>query len=449
MLASVMAGISSTGMASMDSDGANAAPRPESYASYSLYIQALFNYQKTQDKEKSAARKKSCPPKGSDEPNGLINKDECMEQGASANDIDHADNNQHESLEDAISKSTPDISRDYASNSIRPRSTFSSFPLNPITAQDLSKTGVSGLLGFFNSLVLQSQTSTAAETQSNNNNGSPTNIDPRISNDINSLLYTQIVGETLAMGGNLVLRDGSGHVDVTGKIVGTGLQLELSSHVRTGLYIVDRDGYPGSYFDKAGAVVVNSMGIDIPNMLVNIQGVNNTGNNADLIKAQLYSSAAITVDLSGTTIGAADAVRDGSKIGIATDFIRFGPDSVMTIAPGMSMNTTLSRPNGTTTPFITLNGNIGTISLKDISLMDNGASVFNIGMLSVTGIQLVNAQVFIDGQKIIVDAGTGIKNASISLERLSFGDTLNATLLGDLYVNHINVVNTRMTVEAH
>ncbi|MDI1302492.1 MAG: hypothetical protein PSX71_11340 [bacterium] len=446
ILASVMAIASSTSTASMDTDGASEAPRPESYTNYSLYIQALFNYQKMQGKEKSTDSGKPCLDKKT---NQSGKQDPCQPKAVSLIGADEPGNNQYKSLEDAISRGVADTRTDDLSTSTRPRSTFSSFPLNPITANDLSQAGVSGLLGLFKSLVLQDQTSASANQQLNYDNKPVTNADPRISNDIASMLYTQVVTETLAMGGNVVLKDGSGHVDVIAKIAGTGLQLQLSSNVRTGLYIVDQDGYPGSSFDQAGAVVVNSLGISVPDMTINIQGVHRSSSTSDLIEMQISSPAAITVDLSGTTIGVADAVRDGSKIGLATNFLRFGPHSVLSIAPGMTMNTMLSRPDGTTTPLVTLNGNIGSIKLQDISLLDNGLSVFNIGSLGIDGIQLVNTRVYIDGQRIIVDAGTGINNASISLERLSLGDGMSSTMLGDIYVSHINVVNNRMTVEAH
>lgn len=449
MLASIMGVISSTSMASMDSDGAGEAPRPESYASYSLYIQALFNYQKMQGTEKTAASGKPCKNKNDNGPNGPEKVNTCQPESASKIITGEPADNQYESLEDAISKRSPDIRPEYTDTSTHPRSTFSSFPLNPITAQDLRKTSGSGLLGFFNSVVLQSMVNASVDQQLNHDNRPTTNADPRVSNDIASMLYTQIITETLAMGGIIVLRDGSGYVNVASSVVGTGLQLQLSSNVRSGIDFVDRDGYPGSSFNQAGAVVVNSVGINVPNMLVNIQGSNLTSSNPDLIGIQVNSPSAITVDLSGTTVGAADAVRDGSKIGAASTFLSFGPQSVLTISPGMSLKTAISHPNGTTTAFATLNGNIGSIDLQDISLLDNGASVFHIGSLGMDGIQLVNTQIFIDGQKIIIDAGTGINNASLSLERLSLGDGINASMLGDLYVSHINVVNARLSVEAH
>jgi hypothetical protein len=446
ILASVMAIASGTSTASMDPDGASEAPRPESYTNYSLYIQALFNYQKMQDKEKSSDSGKPCLDKKTNQ-SGKQNP--CLPKAASLIGTDETGNNQYESIEDAISKGVVDTRPTDISTSTRPRSTFSSFPLNPITASDLSQSGVSGLLGFFNSMVFQAQTRASANQQLNYDNRPVTNADPRISSDIGSMLYTQVVTETLAMGGNVVLRDGSGHVNVASAIVGTGLQLQLSSDVRTGIDIVDRDGYPGSSFDQAGAVVINSLGINVSNMLINIQGINRTSSNPDLIGIQANSPSAITVDLSGTTVGAADALRDGSKIGAATTFLSFGPQSVLTISPGMSLKTTISRPNGLTTPLATLNGNIDSISLHDISLLDNGASFFHIGSLGIEGIQLVNTKIYIDGQKLIIDAGTGINNASLSMERLSFGDTMSSGMLGDLYVSHINVVNSRITIEAH
>lgn len=449
ILTSIMTFTPGTSTASMDADGAGAPPRPENYASYSLYIQALFNHQKMQSKDKGATIEKSCRKKNANDPNEPGKTNACQPPSAAEAGAGAPGDTQYESLEDAISKRSADLRPDHINTSTHQRSTFRSFPLSPIPAQDLSQTGVSGLLGFFNSRIFQDQTSARADQQLNSNNSPSINNDPRVSNEIASLLYAQIIGETITMGGNVVLRDGNGHVEVTGKVVGTGLQLQLSSNVRTGLYIVDRDGYPGSRFDQAGAVVVNSLGISIPNMLINIQGINRTSSNPELIGIQVNSPSAITVDLSGTTIGAADAVRDGSKIGAATNFLSIGPHSALTISPGMSLNATLSRPDGMVTPLVTINGNLGDINLQNISLLDNGMSAFQIGNLGINGIALVDTRIYIDGQRIVIDAGTGINNASVSMEQLSFGDAINTTMLGDLYVSHINLVNARMSVEAH
>jgi len=439
-LASLMVATSSTSVASSSSNTGGEAPRPESYSSYFLYIQALFDYQKARNSAQSSATDKLCRS----ENDALAKKNTCQQRATITTTESNAA--QYESIEDAINnKANNPINLE---GNTRSRSTFSSFPLNPITAQDLSQTGVDGLLGLFNNLALEQQTKASADRQINDYNDPSTSIGTGISNEIASALYTQVVNETLAMGGNIILRDGSGHAEVMGRVAGTGLQLQLSSSVRTGLYIVDRDGYPGSAFYKAGAVTVSSLGINVPNMLINIQGVNRTSSNPDLVGIQINSPEAITVDMSGTTIGAAYALADGSKIGPATNFLSFGPRSVLTIAPGMTMNTAISRPNGTITPFVTLNGNLGKISLQEISLIDNGGSAFNIGMLGIDGISFINTKIYIDDQRIILDAGTGIKNASVSIERMSLGNTVNTTSLGDLYVNHINL-NAQMTIEAH
>lgn len=447
-MGSLMAATPHISIASMDPAPSSEAPRPENYANYSLYIQALFTYQKMQNKEAGAASKpcKIASEEGTIE---IAKSDAC--QTKTLTNTGEAGTASQESLEEAASKRQTESYQTYISTSRSPRSTFSSFPLNPITSQDLSLTGVGGLLGLFNSLVTEKQTTDSANNQLSLNNRpvTITDSDSRNSNDFYSLLYTQAGVETLLMNNKIVLQDGSGYVEVTTKIAGSGLELHLNSNVRTGLHIVDRDGYPGSYFDGAGAVVVDSLGISIPSLYVNIQGTNRASNNPDLILAQIRSPEAITIDLSGTRIGVADALRDGSKIGTPTSFMSFGPQSVMTIAPGMSMNTVLSRPNGLVTPLTTLNGSIGTISLQDVSLLENGTSALNIGVLGIDGIQLVNTKIFIVDKKIIIDAGTGINNGSMWMERVSFGDIPTSTMLGDFYISHINLVNARMTVEAH
>lgn len=450
ILASMMMASPGTSIASTAIGSTKEAPRPENYASYSLYIQALFDYQKAQSKEADTAAEKLCTEATGDEHRDALKKNICQVKAVTINNSGEPGNEPYESLEEAISKNPAIANLTDSSNSASARSTFRSFPLNPIAAQDMSQMGVAGLLGLFNSLVLQSQTNASANQQINSITTPSTNIDPTVSNDLYSLLFTQIIDETLAMGGNIVLRDGRADTDLSATIVGNGLQLQVSSDVRTGFYIVDRDGHPENGFAGAGALVVNSLGINVDNLLVNIQGVNRNSANPDLLGIQVNSPNAITIDLSGTTIGVADALRDGSQIGTPTNFLSFGPNSVLTIAPGMSLHTALTRPNGTTTPLLTLNGNIGSISLRDISILDNDdGGALRIGRLGIDGIQLVNTQIFIDGQKIIIDAGTGIRNASLILDRVAIGDSINGSMIGNFALRNINLVSTRMSIEPH
>jgi hypothetical protein len=168
-----------------------------------------------------------------------------------------------------------------------------------------------------------------------------------------------------------------------------------------------------------------------------------------VINTQIYSPNAVTVNLSGTHVGAADALADGSDIGNTTNFLSFGANSVLTVAPGMSMVVTLGRPSGLQTPLITLNGTVGTVSLADISLIDGANTILHLGQVGMTGLNLVNTQIFIDQNKVLIDLGSGMKNVGLALERVSLGnDPVNGSL-GDFYVSHMNINHLAISVQPH
>lgn len=436
----LLSGMSLFGSA-MASSGGDAAPRPEQFQTYSQYLQALFDYKKAQAQggqaEKQTCNSRSQKDQDKEQPVRLDCKDQDIPQAIAT-----------ENLDEAIEKASQGANPGYVDSS-HTRSTSSSFPLKSLSLNDMGTLTVDGLLGLFSELTLNFGSGSDNST-SRMRPGSPLNLDPNntaIDSPLDQALNSILASADEIFGGIVILPNGSGTITV-GRPTATRdlLSFSLSSDIRTGIYIVDRDGMPGTSYSNAGAVVIDSVGINITDLAINMQRVNTPGTNGFGIN--MSTPNAINVDLSGTQIGAADAVRDGSRIGTSTNFLRFGQDSVLRIAPGMSMETTVSRPNGLNSPFVTLNGNIDSISLNSLSLMDtNSGGAIGIGRFGISGLNFRNTMIYINDKSLVVDTGTGMNNINLSLERISIGDSSKS--VGDVYVQHMVMNNNRMTITPH
>lgn len=441
-LASMIA-VSSNGMAALNSD--NTAPRQEDYANYSQYIQALFHSWKMQeDKAKSNNSSTSCSNEKTEQEGSQSNS--CVNDTSLTAKMDIPGSDQYESLEDALDKRATDIRPEYNNKDI-PRTSFNTFPLNPISSLDLEGVTAGDLLGVFNQLIYKNQTSNSADDQLASNNRPANDSSQKLYNDITSELYADIFAAVEAFGGLLSLDNITGKVDLDLDIINGGLKVTLNADVRLGLHIVDRDGIPGTAFSPAGAIDLDSMGLKISNLSAELKASSSASSNIIEIKA--YTPDAIIVDLSNTKIGVADALADGSNIGSVTPVFSFGPNSLITIGPGVSLTTLLTPPDGLRSPLLTINGVVGTISLTDLSLIDQGASVFHIGKVRFDGLKLVNTKVYFDGPKMTLDLGTGITDASLAIERVSIGYDPQLASIGDFYVNNIRVISSRITMQPH
>lgn len=251
------------------------------------------------------------------------------------------------------------------------------------------------------------------------------------------------------LAGFTFLADGYSVVSSSTTVEGNSLAISLSSETHTSIYIVDRDGLPGTNYDAAGALSIQHLSILVPRLNLTLQGVRTSGSD-DLFRINAVSPQPIYVDLSNTRIGAADAAADGSRIGTPTDFLTFGPQSILTIGAGTTVNALIGKPDGLQTPFITMNGRIGDIGLQDISLLDNNSGGrIHIGKLGLYNLQLENARIFLDNQKVVVDTGNSFSNMSIAIERVYFGSEPSRGFVGDFYVSTGHLNNIRMTAEPH
>jgi hypothetical protein len=427
-------GLLSSAMAVTSS--ADARPRPEDFASYSQFLQALFDYQHQQNAANSSFS--SAP-------------------------ATTTDNSSTESLDDAVAKANAGENPGYVDNSAHPRSTFKSFTLSQLPSQDMSQTAVDQALGIFGEHTLKQAPTTVARLREGNELNLTPDVPLRLISDAYDISMLEVGEQSNTFSADIILPEGQGRATATSRKNADGsIDITLDSSVRTNLYIVDRDGMPGTAFSHAGAVALRSLALDIKGLNAHISGARTTGsNNNDLLVVRTTTPNAIHIDFSGTRIGVADARYDGgtlrlssSTIGPVNYFMRFGNDAVLTIAPGLDLTTVISRPDGMNKPLITLNGFLGDINLSNISLMEDGTDqsagtpTLTIGKLGLTNLSMNNMHIYLVDRSIVLDAGGGMRNVGMSLERVSMGTNPNI-MVGDFYVQNMNIVNSRITIAAH
>jgi hypothetical protein len=488
-------------------------PRPENYANYSLYIQALVDYQRAQETAAKAAPKKSgasklCrddqgeksseKKKSSCEGKYLLVEDlipEENERNTPQDDLDPTSGNSgdelgdspdpyaagsdngpgsdplagsssgdgsHESVEDVIARAgyrqeAPNIN----SGNPEQRPMYSGIPMAEISVQDLSDAGIEGLLGLVENARIKGVTGGSGSGfvvglggpyggGSSIVRGTGDGSDGSITAVLENYQITFYQPGILNLDNFSLLSNGYSIVNATVSVAGNdSVDIDLSSETRMQLWVVDRDGLPESDFAGAGAIEFDELGVIVPRLEVNIQGARSSSGEG-LMRINAYSPTPIYADLRNTEIGVADALRDGSRIGTASTFLRFGPTSILTIAPGTSVRVDISEPNGLSAPFVTLNGRVGDVSIDDIRILDNddGGSI-RIGRLGVRGLNFVDAKIFLDDAMVVVDAGRGITNLGLDIERLSIGNDVSQTIIGDFYARGGELQHLRMTAEPH
>lgn len=439
-------------------------PRPENFATYSLYIQALVDYQRNQDPAPSpqavagAADSKLCRDSDGDEKKKnscegkyLLGQNHLPEEGSSApKSEEKAPAPVYENLEETIARAGYERPLPGPEGEAPARSRFSDFPLAEIPSQDLSETGVEGLLGLFDNVRLRLLTGGGAGGGAGG--GSSGGVSLGEDGTLRATLDDYLIALdafTASLGGLITLRDGYALVDSSVAADGNGLRLTLSAQVRTGLYVVDRDGLPDSGYAAAGAVGLDSLGITVPRLDINLQAIRSTTGDG-VFQLDTASPQAIVVALANTRVGAADALADGSRIGPTTDFLAFGPQSRLVIAPGTRVNALVGQPNGLRSPFLTLNGRVGDITVNDISLLDNNSGgAINIGTLALRNIVLADTRVYMDDNRLIVDAGRGLGNLGVEIERLYLGNPGSGGFVGDFYARSGRLVSLQFTAQPH
>lgn len=413
------------------SSGPESRPHPENFPSYSLYLQALFDFQRAQS---PAAAKASATAAAASAPT--------------------------ESLEDAIANAGSNPG--YVDTSTHPRSTFSSFGLAPIPAQDMSQNGVENALGIFSGHELEQPPATTARLRPDSDARLIPDVEPRLISDAYDMLWENIASSAQEIfSGYIALPEGEAYASAS-VVKGSehGLDLTLSSKVRSNIYIIDEDGVPQTGRSFAGAIAVQPLSLQLTDLTSHIT-VLRSSNNDDLISIQSSSSNPLFIDLSGSRIGTASAgdtkgplVLSRKNLGEISYFASFGPNALLTIAPGMSLNIKLGHPDGMNKPLVTLNGRISDINVGDISVLGNDRSDdsagAHIGKMSITGLNLIDLRLYIKDQTVVIDMGRGVRDMAVSMERIAMGSNTSASsMIGDLYVEHIGIANSRISIAAH
>lgn len=476
-------------------------PRPEDFPDYARYIEASVDYQrnlekapaKTSSKGSDASqlcrdddgggdgtkkKKNSCegkylmvkdrldeetPHDGTSRPAGAAEEaGEEAADGAIAGDgrESGAAGTGVESLEDHISRTTfsalggGELASPTTTPTLPGEGAVPGLTLTEISADDLRNAGIDGLLGLFDNVRMTSLASGAGggiSTASSGATGGPMDVDGTLRATLEDMLISLETIDTGMLGNLLSFGDGYAVVEATVRASGNGLNLGLSAEVYTPVYIVDRDGTPGTVWRNAGAATIDRLAIIIPYLDVNIRSVSATSQDNSLLRLDAYSPQPIYVDLSNTGVGVASASADGSRIGTSTNFLQFGPNSMLTVAAGTRVSVGLARPASIDTAFVTLNGHVGDISIEDIRLIDNQAGgSLHIGRLGVRGIELIDASIFVDPNesRVIVDLGRGLSDVDVDIERLGLGNTASS-IIGDFYVRDATVHELRFSATPH
>lgn len=454
-------------------------PRPQDFPNYGSYVKALVDYQRALE----------TPPKKEEKKIGVDDSKLCRDtQGGSEDDKkknncegkylvvenplpDDAEQKpkkaaaeppppvQYEDLEETISRNSSSYSPGSGPSGTYPDLSPRSLPLEEIPAADLSEAGVSGLLGLFDNVRMTSLGGSAAPggifgaaTGGSSAGGSGGGIDPD-GTLIASLEGIVIQLSTLDLGqlaDTVIFGDGYSIVRADVRIAGDGLSIGLSSETYTSFAIVDSDGLPGTRWAGAGALTLDRMAILIPYVEANIRSVRTSSSDSSLLQLDAYSPGPIFVDFSDSSIGVAPATRDGRWIGDSTAFVRFGPDSVLTIGAGTRVRAVVSKPDGLTTAFVTLNGRIGDISINDVRVVDPeaGGSI-GFGRLAVGGLDLVDARLYMNDRSVVIDTGRSLSDISVDIERFYLGNDGGGSFIGDFYARGGRLENLRLTATPH
>lgn len=433
-LAVFLSGLCSLPAFAITNDGSR--PKAENYASYSLYLQALFDYQRAQELGARTTHATANPKRP-------INTDRLAE----------------ESLDDVMARGMGTAG--YVDPSAKPRSTFKTFALSQLPAQDMGGTSVDDALGNFDSHVMQQKPETTARLRADNPLALFEDEEISVLQDINHARWTiQSAQAANSFSGHISLPEGEADASISAQKGQEGeLELSLSSKVRSNIYIVDRDGFAGAHHPHAGVVAIQPLSLAFNNLHAHITTPrHNNGNRYIAISAS--SPNPIIIDFSGSRFGVAHAATGtGGTIALQNPaegqisyFAKLGNNALLSIAPNMLMDITVDKPDGLRKPFVRINGKIGEISLGDIGLLSNGSSNneltgLHIGKLRLSGIDLINAALYSKDESFILDLGTGLRDMRIAMERFALGS--EGGVIGDIDAHISAPPHTRITISAH
>lgn len=390
--------------------------------------------------------------------------------GGSTSSSTGSDNPSGDTLEQAIALARDGLNPSYI-DPASTRTTFRSFPMQPIEADDLaSVTFIDALSGL---LVTTRDSKIRLSIDPSTMTDPLALVDSRLLSDdlsfnFDSIAFQQLLLDNVApfFGGDFVWTTGGTYYSIVNAspsfIDGNGVALEFSTQARVRAAIVDGDGWISSSNPNAptaGALVMDPLNITTGTISAKLWAIQDpTGNSA--IRTLLESDDDIVVDLSNSAIGLASATRNGKSwdIGPVSNFMAFGNDSILSIRLDGAMETILANPDeATNTPLIRINGSISRLSLSNIALLDGSSKQgIHIGRYTISNLAMVNTSVFFEDDAIRVDLGKGADNLHIAMERIVLGGTLsdlaNGTLpaaIGDAEMYIKTPDNTQIILRAH
>lgn len=371
-----------------------------------------------------------------------------------------------DALEQAIALARDGLNPVY-SDPNNTRTTFRSFPMQPIESDDLAAVSLidalTGLLITTNNSRMRlnidpSQLTNQLATE--DSRVFSDNISLNLENfEIESLLISNIFGfET----GNIVWpTDGDYYSVVTATpslIADNGISLAFSTDARLRMAIVDSDGLPSAGIPRAGAVTIDPLRITTNTIMANLFAVDD-GNGSTGVLATLDITDGIVIDLSNTQVGVAGATRNSSggwNLSRISNFLYFGDNSQLSIRTNSPLEVMLTNPdNAATDPLITVNGSFDNIALSSLSLMDNNSGGgLHIDRVTISNLALVNTSVYFNNSNnsIRVDMGNSLNNLRMVLENIVLGGPLDRASrpagIGDAEVRVTNA-QLEMTLQPH
>ncbi len=339
------------------------------------------------------------------------------------------------------------------------RTTSRSFPLRQMESGDLERTDLGGLSAALSAppgmqlMVSPDDLSffmARAETD-------PAHLDI---NNINSLQIRQALAEIIIA--NAIIYFDGGYSIVSADVGQTenSIDITLSTEVQARLVVADGDGVSGTpaipTVTPVGAVVADPLRIKATGIQASISLAGSGDDTRVIIDASAPNG--IDINLSGSKIGTAPAVLNDDQslaggffrsnatlTGPTSTFMEFGADSRLEIAPGMTLTSTITKPNANT-PLVTLNGRLGRVSLRDMSLIDSSSKArMHIGAYTIYNLEMDNMKIYFDREVIRIDTGNSIAALHSSIEQLRFG---NPPPIGDMDMM-VSAPNTQVLIWAH
>ncbi|MDO8268637.1 MAG: hypothetical protein Q7T32_12510 [Moraxellaceae bacterium] len=378
---------------------------------------------------------------------------------------DQASNATGDSLEQAIDLARDGLNPVYVDPS-NTRTTFSSFPMEPIDSGDLAQVS---LIDALSGLTMSTRDPRIRLNINPSNLTNPAAVaDARQGAEDYELalepfaVQQELLATYLNFDNNNFVWTTDGNyysiVYANPAYIGEdGVRLEFSSQSSVRVAIVDSDGFTGSR--SAGAVVIDPLNIKTNTIVASLFAVEDNGEPGLLAKVDITDG--IEIDLGNTKVGVATATRNsdgGWNIGRVKNFLYFGADSKLSILMESPMEVLVTNPtNGTNTPLMRLNASIDHISLSEIALLDStDGNGVHFGRVTMSNIQMINTAVYFENDTIRVDMGKGADNLRMAIENIVLGGSLqdraNGNLppsIGDVEVSLSTKDNMQITLRSH